>query len=134
MKLKLFLFLLPFLAATLCTDEEELISPDPESRYQLQNNTTTDLYLLTDNGFLEIPAQATTVVGSEYNSTDGKMISPSETILFQNLKLYRLENGDYMLVYEQDPVDDALWNFEEDENADYRLFEYTLVISETLFN
>ena len=126
----LFLFtVFIFAAVPSCNDEDADLAIDPESRYQLQNDSAIDLFLLTESGFQELARQSLTVIGSEYNSTTGERIPPSETILFSNIELYEKEGANYIQVYEQEPVEDALWNLEESSEDGYELYEYTLRIS-----
>ena len=56
---------------------------------------------------------------------------PTASLLFETIKLYASENGDYVLRYQQTPVDDELWVLSEPlENV----FEYTLIITDQLLD
>ena len=134
MKIIFLLTVFIFAAVPSCNDEDENLVIDPESRYQLQNDSDVNLYLLTENGFQEVPRQSLTVIGSEYNSTTGERIPPSETLLFESIELYEKEGEDFIQVYDQEPIENSLWSLEESSQDGYELYEYTLLVSEALLN
>lgn len=129
---KLYLILLlPLLVATTCEDDD--ISPNSgfETDYIIQNDSSIDLILFTEGGGqLPVASQADLRVTSDINSTTNP-ITPSQTFIFSNIKLYKIENGDFILAYEQDPIDDTLWVFNEPTENRY---EYRLIITDALLD
>ena len=134
MKILLLFTVFIFAAVPSCNDEDADLMIDPESRYQLQNDSGNDLFLLTENGFQEVARQSVTLIGSEYNSTSGARIPPSKTILFNSIELYEKEGDDFIRIYDQEPVDDSLWSLEESSQDGYELYVYTLLISDEFLN
>jgi hypothetical protein len=130
MKKVLFLLLAaPLLMATQCDDD--LDNSGFVTTYIIQNEAGTDLYFLSDSGnFTIIPDQTLLDIGSELNS-DTQAIQPSQNLSFSQIRLYRMENQDFIQVYEQNPLDDALWEFDE---AIQNSFEYTLRITADLIS
>lgn len=121
------IFLLPFLVATQCEEENTGF----ETNYLIQNNSSIDLLLLTEGDrFLEIESQSTVSIGSALNS-ETSPIPPSESIVFSNVKLYATDNYNFILVFIQDPVNDELWIFSEPLMNRY---EYTLLITDDMIN
>ncbi|MCB0372949.1 MAG: hypothetical protein KDD31_08075 [Muricauda sp.] len=128
MKKKLLLLLVPFLLAFQC-DEEEL--PGFETNYILQNDTANDLYYLTENdNYIAVESQSRFSFGNSLNPV-ASPISPTELGAFNSIALYMLSGTDYVLVYSQDPIDDAVWILTEPETNRY---EYRLVITDTDIN
>lgn len=125
MKKKLFLLLVPFLLAFQC-DEEELSGY--ETNYILQNDTYLDVFFVTeDNRYIPVESQSRFSIGSSLNPATSA-ISPSDSGLFSSIKLYALSGTDYVLVFSQDPVDDAAWVLSEPETNRY---EYRLTITDS---
>ncbi|NNK73181.1 MAG: hypothetical protein HKO94_08305 [Flavobacteriaceae bacterium] len=129
MKKTLLFFLIPFLFAFQCDDDLE--NSGFETSYIIQNNSTVELFLLNEaNSFVEIESQSNSSVGSTLNSETSPVV-PSESFVFNTIKLYKADNGDFLQVYVQDPLDDSLWIFSEPV---MNRFEYTLVITDDLLN
>lgn len=125
MKKKFLLLLVPFLLAFQC-DEEELSGF--ETNYLLQNDTSSDLFYLSENdNFIAVESQSRFSIGSSLNPATSA-ISPTESGLFSSIKLYALSGTDYVLVFSQDPVDDAAWVLSEPETNRY---EYRLTITDS---
>ncbi|MBT8349966.1 MAG: hypothetical protein KJO26_01855 [Deltaproteobacteria bacterium] len=116
------ILLLPFLVATQCEDDYTGF----ETNYLVQNNSSIDLFLLTEEGRLvEIESQSTLSIGSTLNSITSPIL-PSESFVFSNIKLYATDNDNFILIYIQDPIDDDLWIFSE---PTMNRFEYKLLIT-----
>ena len=128
MKKVLFLLLVaPLLMATQCDDD--FVNSGFVTTYFIQNGSGGDLLLLSDSGnFIEIPDQAVTEIGSELNATT-EAIVPSASNSFNQIRIYRLENENFILVYQQNPIQDDLWSLAE---PDQNVFEYTLNITADL--
>lgn len=126
---KIFLLLLfPLFLSTQCEDD---LDSGFETSYIVQNNSSIDLFLLTeDNRFLEIPIQSDLLLGSDLNS-ETEPIAPAESFAFSRINLYKLDNGNYILVYVQDPLNNDLWNYSEPV---INKFEYVLVITDELLD
>ena len=127
---KLFLLLLvPLLMATQCDDD--LDNSGFETDYLLQNDSSIDLFLLTEGAvFIEIESQSVRSVGNTLNSTTSSIV-PSESNVFSNIKLYKMDNSNFILAYEQTPIDDDLWLFNE---PSINRFEYTLIVTDELID
>jgi len=90
-----------------------------------------DLFLLKEEDrFLKIDSQSTISIGSNLNSTTSP-IGPSESFVFSSIKLYSKDNGNFILVYTQDPINDDSWIYSEPVKNRY---EYKLVIPEDVIN
>lgn len=125
MKKKLLLLLVPFLLAFQC-DEEELTGF--ETNYILQNDTSSDLFYLSENdNFIAVENQSRFSFGSSLNPVTSP-ITPADSELFSAIKLYVLTGSDYVLVYSQDPIDNAAWGLSEPET---NRFEYRLTITDS---
>ncbi|MEM8928560.1 MAG: hypothetical protein AAGC45_10180 [Bacteroidota bacterium] len=123
-----FVLLLPLLFAFQC--EEDDLSGF-ETSYFIQNETNTSLFFFGfENRLIEIDAQTAVLFRSDLNS-ETLPIRPSETIEFSTIQLFKNVDSDFILSYEQAPIDDNLWLFEEpSENR----FEYTLVVTDELID
>ena len=121
------LLLLPLLVATTCDDDE--VNSGFESQYIIQNNSNTDLILFTEGGGqLPVASQAELLITTDLNNI-AEPISPAESGIFSNIKLYEMANENFILVYNQSPIDDSAWTFNEpSENR----FEYRLIITDDL--
>ncbi|MFK7833530.1 MAG: hypothetical protein AB8B52_09655 [Winogradskyella sp.] len=127
---KLYLILLlPLIVATTCEDDD--INSGFETEYFIQNDSSIDLVLFTEGGGqLPVPSEGELRVSGDLNQ-DAEPISPSESFIFSNIKLYKMDNEDFVLAYEQSPLDDALWIFSEtSENR----FAYRLIITDALLD
>ena len=123
-----YLLLLPLLVAMQCEDD---INSGYETIYILENTTATNLLLLNDSGsFIDVNSGSETTIGSTLNS-ETSAILPSEAFIFSAVKLYVNDNDNFILVYDQDPLNDELWTLDEPE---MNRFEYKLVITEDLIN
>ncbi|MCA0132133.1 hypothetical protein [Winogradskyella alexanderae] len=128
MKKHILLLLLPLFLAMQCEDD---ITTGFETTYIIDNTTNSDLLLLNDSGsFIDIPSQSLTTIGSTLNS-EANAVAPSEAFVFNTIKLYRNENDNFIYVYEQDPLEDDLWELDE---PTVNRFEYKLIITEDLIN
>ncbi len=126
---KIFLFLvLPFLFAFQCEDD---VDSGFETSYIIQNGSNTDLFLLTESdSFVEISSQTEISIASDLNSVT-EPILPTESFLFNSIRLYRSENENFILSYSQEPLDDEVWQLTEPTT---NRFEYTLVITDADLN
>ncbi|MGN7514354.1 MAG: hypothetical protein ACTHOM_08255 [Allomuricauda sp.] len=127
---KVFLLLLfPFLMAFQC--EDDFVDSGFETSYSIENSTDTDLFLIDDsNQITEIAKQSSITIGATLN-TETISVMPSESFLFESIKIYSSENDDFFLRYEQNPIDDESWILREPmENV----FEYTLIITDQLLD
>jgi hypothetical protein len=125
MKKKFLLLLVPFLLAFQC-DEEELSGF--ETNYLLQNDTSSDLFYLSENdNFIAVESQSRFSFGSSLNPV-ASPITPADSELFSAIKLYVLTGTDYVLVYSQEPIDDEAWGLTELET---NRFEYRLTITDS---
>lgn len=127
---KLILFLLaPFLMATQCDDDFD--NSGFETSYLLENNSGTTLYFLNEQDqFSEITSQSTISIGSTLNP-ETEAIAPSESFIFSAIRLFRSENGSFLLVYEQRPISDELWMLRE---PSVNRYEYSLRITDDLID
>jgi len=124
-KRRYLLFLLPLIVATQC--EEDELSSGFQTEYIIQNDSNTNLILFRE-GFEQVVIESTSnyQLGSELNQTTNE-IAPSESLVFNSVKLYIEENENFILIYNQDPIDDSLWEFSEpSENR----FTYRLTITD----
>jgi hypothetical protein len=119
------ILLLPLIVATQCEDDD--INSGFETEYIIQNDSDIALILFTEGGGqLPVASQSNLFVASNLNQTTNS-ITPSESNIFSNIKLYKMENDNFILVYEQNPIDDDLWVYSEpSENR----FEYRLIITD----
>ena len=124
-KRRYLLFLLPLIVATQC--EEDELSSGFQTEYIIQNDSNTNLILFRE-GFEQVVIENASnyQLGSELNQTTNE-IAPSESFVFNSVKLYIEENENFILIYNQDPIDDSLWEFSEpSENR----FTYRLTITD----
>ncbi|NAS13863.1 hypothetical protein [Poritiphilus flavus] len=123
------LVLLPFLVSFQC--EDDLDNSGFETTYLLQNESGIDLILLSNgNSLVDLESQSEVSIGSTLNSVTEPVV-PSESLIFEDIKLYRTDGDDFILVYDQEPLDDALWIFNE---PSVNRYEYTLVITDDLID
>lgn len=127
MKRLLLVLLSLLLMSTQCEDDFD--NSGFETSYLLQNDSSVALFLLDErDSFTEVETQSTLVIGSDLNS-ETNSIAPSESFVFSDIKLYKKENEDFVLVYNQTPISDSLWEFNEPL---VNRFEYTLIITDDL--
>jgi hypothetical protein len=127
---KLFLLVLfPFLMSFQCEDDFE--NSGFETSYKIQNNSNMDLFYIDEyNQISQIAKQSSSIIGFTLNN-ETIPVMPTASLRFEAIKLYSLENEDYILRYQQTPVDDNLWVLTEPfENV----FEYTLIITDQLLD
>jgi hypothetical protein len=127
---KLFLLVLfPFLMSFQCEDDFE--NSGFETSYKIQNNSNMDLFYIDEyNQISQIAKQSSSIIGFTLNN-ETIPVMPTASLRFEAIKLYSLVNEDYILRYQQTPVDDNLWVLTEPfENA----FEYTLIITDQLLD
>jgi hypothetical protein len=127
---KIFLLLLvPLLMATQCDDD--LDNSGFETTYFIQNDSSFDLFLLSEgDAFVEIESQSVKSIGSALNSATSSIV-PSESYAFSNIKLYKMDQSNFILAYEQTSIDNNLWVFNE---PSINSFKYTLVITDELLD
>ena len=58
-------------------------------------------------------------------------ITPEDSDQLETLKLYELIEGNYVLYYEQDPIDNALWDVGEPTVDN---FKFTLILEEIVID
>ncbi|MBO6829803.1 hypothetical protein [Allomuricauda sp.] len=129
MKKVFLLMLFPFLMSFQCEDDFE--NAGFETSYKIQNNSNVDLFYIDEsNQISQIAKQSSSIIGSTLNN-ETIAVMPTASLLFETIKLYASENGDYVLRYQQTPVDDDMWVLSEPlENV----FEYTLIITDQLLD
>jgi hypothetical protein len=116
------------LFAIQCEDD---VLPLFQTLYTVQNNSSLDLYYINpDTEFLLIPNQSKFIVASDLNQ-DNAAISPEASDQLETLKLYELIEGNYVLYYEQDPIDNALWDVGEPTVDN---FKFTLTLEEIVID
>jgi hypothetical protein len=106
---------------------------DPSFRtdYIIQNNSSIDIILTVDGGVQRlIERQSKELVGITTHC--GNVVIPSENIAFTNISIHKGDNeNNLILIYEQEPIIDDLWNYIEKSIYD---FEYTLIITDELID
>ena len=120
----LFLLVVPMLMGTQC--EDDLDNSGFETKYLIKNESSIDLYLIDGEQIREVAFQNTYVIASDLNS-ETKPIIPSQTFTLTDILLYAKEGDNYILVYEQSPIDDSAWEYREPQ---VNRFEYTLFITD----
>jgi hypothetical protein len=76
-----------------------------QTLYTVQNNSSLDLYYINpDTEFLLIPNQSEFNVASDLNQAN-TAITPEDSDQLETLKLYELIEGNYVLYFEQDLID-----------------------------
>lgn len=122
---RLFLLLLaPLLMATTCEDDFD--NSGFETTYFIKNDSSTDLFILSDGDrLIAVGAQSTLSIGSDLSAATEPIV-PSESSIFSEIKLYKMENEDFILVYGQNPINDSLWEFDE---PTVNRYEFTLLIT-----
>ncbi len=129
MKRLLLVLLAPLLMSTQCEDDFD--NAGFETSYLLQNDSSITLFLLDErDSFREVETQSTLTIGSDLNS-ETNPITPSESFVFSDIKLYKMEDENFILVYEQTPINNSLWEFNEPL---VNRFEYTLIITDELID
>ena len=123
MKRYFLVLLLPLLLSFQCEDDD---FSGFETSYMIQNNTNSSLfYLDVENRLVEIAPQISLLIRSDLNN-ETLPIPPSENLELSSVQLFKSVASDFVLSYEQDPIDDSFWTFEEtSENR----FEYSLIIT-----
>ena len=130
MKKLCFLIFIPLLFAIQCEDDV-LSDPLFQTLYTVQNNSSLDLYYINpDTEFLLIPNQSKFIVASDLNQAN-TAITPEDSDQLETLKLYELIEGNYVLYYEQDPIDNALWDVGEPTVDN---FKFTLTLEEIVID
>ncbi|WP_431160806.1 hypothetical protein [Flagellimonas beolgyonensis] len=124
---KFFLLLLAqLLMSTQCESDDD---PVFRTEYYIQNSTSIDLILITkDAGEISIQSQSSQfmAVSTDLNS----FVAPSKNIAFDEVRLYKEETeGHKTISYEQMPIVDQLWSFDEISSYDA---EYRLVVTDEL--
>ena len=123
------LLLLPLIVATTCDDDD--LSSGFQTEYFIQNDSSIDLIWFIEGGEQRpVASESDISIGSELNQTTNSIL-PSASFAVNNVKLYNMDTDDFILVYEQDPIDDALWLLTEpSENR----FEYRLIVTDELLD
>nr|WP_297783979.1 hypothetical protein [uncultured Allomuricauda sp.] len=123
--------LLLLLASLLMSMQCESDDPVYGTEYIIKNSSSIDLILITEEaGEIVIESQSSQfiAVATDLNG----FVDPSDTIAFEEITLYRAEDdGTKVSVYEQKPIVDSLWMFEESSSYDA---EYRLIITDDLLN
>jgi hypothetical protein len=116
------------LFAIQCEDD---VLPLFQTLYTVQNNSSLDLYYINpDTEFLLIPNQSEFIVASDLNQDD-TAITPEDSDQLETLKLYELIEGNYVLYYEQDPINNTLWDVGEPTVDN---FKFTLTLEEIVID
>jgi len=126
MKKLILVLMAPFLMATQCETDED---PVYRTEYAIQNDSNSDLILITEEAGEALiqthTSQFTAVASNSYS-----FVLPSENSAFNHINLYkRNNNGNLVLAYEQMPIMDGFWTFNEVSSY---VAEYTLVINDDL--
>ena len=126
---KLFLLLLvPLILATQCEDD---LDSGFETTYLIENTSSLDLtYLSPEDNLVQVPLGETLILGSTLNSVTSPIL-PSEAFIFNRIKLYNNQNDNFILVYNQEPITNELWEFSEPTVNE---FEYKLIITDDLLD
>lgn len=105
--------------------------PIYKTEYLIKNESSIDVILTVDEGVQRnLERQSAWLLGVA-NDCEGALI-PSENIVFENLQINKGDaQNNLILIYNHDPIIDSLWSFDEKSEYD---FEYTLIISDELFN
>ena len=123
------LFLVPLLMATQFENKD--INSGFETTYLLQNNSSIDLILITEEDQqIVIENKAIIPIGSNLNATTDPII-PLDSVIFNSIKLYKKESDNFILVYKQEPIESALWIVNEPSINKY---DYTFIITDALIN
>ena len=110
--------------ATTCADDFD--NSGFETTYFIKNDSSTDLFILSDGDrLIAVGAQSTLSIGSDLSAATEPIV-PSESSIFSEIKLYKMENEDFILVYGQNPINDSLWEFDE---PTVNRYEFTLLIT-----
>ena len=78
--------------------------------YIIVNESPDDIFYLDNSHFSLIKSSSELTIGSMLND-ETEIILPSE--YFQEIKIYKLINDDYILFYEQNPIDNNSWKSSE---------------------
>ena len=123
------ILLLPLILATTCEDDD--INSGFETEYVLENDSSIDLILSNEGGGqTAIPSESEISIGRDLNPTTNAIV-PSESFVFTSIKVYKIVNDDFILVYVQKPIQDNLWTFNEPSENRY---EYKLTITDELLD
>lgn len=125
MKKILLLFLAPLLMASQCDNEDPLF----RTEYFIQNSSSVELVYTSETaGEVVIPVGQSQFIASDTNSDT--FVSPGSVV--DEIQLYVEDSsGELVLVYQQQPIDNDVWTFEELETYDA---QYTLVITDIQLN
>ncbi len=128
-KLLVLCFIAPLLMATQC--EDDFNTDGSETSFVIQNDSGITLSFPLENGnFIAIENGSVFVVSSEFRD-DSTPLLPSESPAFEEITLFQEQDGEAVQVYEQNPIDNALWVLDEPFE---RNFEYRLTITPDLIN
>ena len=127
MKKLFFLLLAPLLMSMQCESDDPIFGTE----YFIENNSSIDLILITEEaGEILIKSQSSQFIAVATDSN--AFVVPSDNIAFTEITLYTSEDGGNMvLVYEQNPIMDSLWIFEELSSYTAR---YRLIITDDSLN
>ncbi len=120
---------LPLIIAMQC--EEDDLSSGFETAYTIDNTSSRDLIFFRD-GFPQVAINSNSnyQFATELNQVT-EPIAPTAASVFSSIKLYEDQEGSFILVYNQDPLNDDVWTLTEPfENK----FIYTLNITDALLN
>ncbi len=128
-KLLILCVIAPLLMATQC--EDDFNTDGSETSFVIQNDSGIALSFPVENGdFITIENQSNFVVSSEFRD-DSTALLPSDSPAFDEIVLFQLQDGEAVQVYQQNPIDNALWVLSEPFE---RNFEYRLTITPDLIN
>lgn len=98
-----------------------------KTNYLVQNDSNIDIILTIDDGVQrQIKRKSNWFIGNT-NHCDSIVI-PSKNSTFKSLKIHKGDaKNNLILIYEQKPILDNLWNLNEKSNNE---FEYTLIIAD----
>ncbi len=128
MKKLLILLIAPILMATQCEDDND---PLVSTEYYIQNDSSIDLTYLTESA-TEFVIESNSSQFIAMSTNESFSIAPSENTAFDTVVLYKPDaSGNLITAYEQDPINDANWEFATVSGFEYT---YTVIITDQLLD
>lgn len=119
------LLTVPFLMSFQC--DEDIIDNNFQTNLVVQNDSSFELLLeIVPNDISELKSQDSSYILNNASTTG--FINPSEFESLTNLRLYRKDDSEnFLLVYEQTPIQDSLWVINESTTRDV---DHILIITD----